>query len=366
VVKKPAKILIAAGGTGGHLFPGIAIAEEIKGRHPEAMIVFAGTERGLEAGILPKLNWPLVLMNSTSIKDRKGLGKIVAWAKLPVSLARAMIILVSESPRLVVCVGGYAAGPLAMASWLFRIPFVIVEPNAIAGFTNRVLGRFARRAFVAFEEARSYFPEGRAFLTGNPVRKQVLAARRETSGTGDGKLTLFIFGGSQGAVKINRAMVDALKFLAETKNNIRVIHQTGTNDDAGTIERAYTDAGFTARVFPFSDRIWECYTEADLVVARSGATTVAELAALAIPSILVPYPFAADDHQRANARGMVRIGGAKMLENDDCTGENLAREIKQFMDKPQALGQMRAVLKDAGRPDAAGRIAEECWNIISA
>ncbi|MFH0798907.1 MAG: undecaprenyldiphospho-muramoylpentapeptide beta-N-acetylglucosaminyltransferase [Pseudomonadota bacterium] len=357
-------ILIAAGGTGGHLFPGIAIAEEMRRRNGSLRILFAGTGRGLEATLCPKLGLPLILMGSSSIKDRKGIARIAAWGRLPLSVMRAISILKSQGPRLLVSVGGYAAGPLSLAAWLLRIPFVLIEPNAIAGLTNRVIGRFCRRAFVQFAEACSFFPAGRAIVTGNPVRSEVLSARRERAHA-DGPLTVFVFGGSQGALRLNRAMLDAVALMGAEKEKIRLIHQTGSNDDVRTIERVYRDAGFAATVFPFAERIWEHYARADLVVARAGATTVAELSVLALPSILVPYPFAADDHQRANARGMARLGGAVVIDDGECTGERLKQELMDFVDRPSRLDAMRAALKSAGRPDAAQRIVDESFKLMS-
>lgn len=363
MVKGTIKVLIAAGGTGGHLFPGIAIAEEIRRAHPDARITFAGTERGFEAALLPRMGWPVILIGSRSIKDRKGAARIAAWARLPFSVAHALAILIKDRPALLVCIGGYAAGPLALASWLLRVPFAIVEPNAIAGFTNRILGRLARRAFVAFDEAAPYFPKGKAVLSGNPVRSEVLAVRSGGMVRRD-RLNIFVFGGSQGALKLNRAMTDAMKLLGGTGERIRVMHQTGSNDDPKAIEGAYADAGVEAKVFAFSDRIWECYADADLVISRAGATTIAELAALEIPSLLVPYPYAADDHQRANAGGIARLGGAVMIDDAECTGERLAEEIRGFALHPERLLAMRGALAKAGRPEAARVIVEESWKLI--
>ena len=356
-------VLIAAGGTGGHIYPGIAIAEELRRRAPAARIAFVGTERGLETKILPPLGWPLILMRSTSIKDRKGMARLAAYARLPFSTLTALRIIIKERPRLVVNVGGYAAGPLAIAAWIARVPSVIVEPNAIAGFTNRSIGRFAAKAFVAFEEAARSFPAERVVVSGNPVRAEVLAARRDGE-TAPARVTFFVFGGSQGARRLNQAMLGALPMLADVKDRFRVIHQTGASDDPKAIEQAYRAAGVEARVFAFHDRIWECYREADVVLARAGATTVAELLALALPAILVPYPYAADDHQRANARGMTRTGGALMISDADLTPERLAAELRSFTDRPTRVEAMRAALKKAAHTNAAKIIADESWKLI--
>lgn len=359
------RMMIAAGGTGGHLFPGIAIAEEVKRRVPAAEIAFAGTSRGLEMQVLPRLGLKLFLVGATSIKDRRGLARVAAWARIPISVASSAALLLRWRPRLLFCVGGYAAGPLALAAWILRIPFVIMEPNAVAGFTNRILGRLCRRAFVQFDEALASFPPGRAAVTGNPVRREVLAARRDRVRP-EGPLTVFAFGGSQGARRINRAMMEAAGLMRGMGDRVRFIHQTGSNDDPAEMARAYGDAGLHADAFAFTDRMWECYGAADLVVARAGATTAAELMALAMPSILVPYPFAADDHQRANARCIERLGGAVVIEDGECTGERLCGEIRAFVENPARLDAMRAALKRAGRPDASERIVGECLRITEA
>lgn len=360
---KETKVIIAAGGTGGHIYPGIAIAEEMKRQRPEAKILFAGTERGLEAKILPPLGWRLCFIKSTSIKDRSGIGKAMAYAQLPLSVLRAARLMMREAPAMLVSIGGYAAGPLSIAAWALKIPFVLVEPNAIAGLTNRKIGKFARRAFVAFDEAQRYFPKDRVVVSGNPVRKEILSVANE-EGPGHGKMTFFVFGGSQGALRLNSAVVEALPELSDIKDRFRVIHQTGARQDHGSIEGAYRSAGVEARVFGFTDRIWDCYREADVVMARSGATTVAELCALRIPSLLVPYPYAADDHQRANALGMTKTGGAIMILDSDFTAERVASEIRSFVERPTRIEAMRAALVRLNRIDAAKEIVDECLKML--
>ena len=356
--KRSKKLLIAAGGTGGHLFPGIAIADEIAAIDATLSIAFAGTARGLEATICPKRGMRLILMKSSSIKDRRGLSRLMAWIRLPLSLVSAIGILLRERPAAIVCIGGYAAGPLAIAAFLLCIPFVIVEPNAVAGFTNRMIGRFCKRAFIQFEEAEKYFPKGKSILSGNPVRKEVAALAAESEPHGE-KLTIFAFGGSQGARRINQAMVDAIRMMNGAATKISVIHQTGISDDPAAIEANYRAAGVEANVFPFTDRIWECYAKADLVVARSGATTCAELMMLAKPSILVPYPFAADDHQSANAKGVERKGGAMVISDAELNGEKLARALSDFIASPTKLDQMRQSLLAGVKKNAAKLVAQE-------
>lgn len=357
------KVIIAAGGTGGHVFPGVAIAGEIKTSHPDALVTFAGTARGLEAKVLPRLGWPLVLMKSSSIKDRNGFSRLLSWARLPVSIGRGLNIIMKERPDLFISIGGYAAGPLAISAWILRVPVAVAEPNAIAGLTNRILGRFAGKVFVAFDDAKKYFPSGKTVVSGNPVRREVLSVRERRMSASE-KITVFVFGGSQGALSLNNAITGALPFLLGLKDKLSIIHQTGANDDIDTVRNAYKKAEIDAKVFEFSDRIWEYYARANLVVARSGATTVAELFALAIPAILVPYPYAADDHQRANAHGMVKTGGAVMIPDGELTGERLAKEIRIFVERPELLLAMGSALKKASKPFAARTIVEESWKLI--
>ncbi len=361
MTERPAKrlyALIAAGGTGGHIFPGVAIAEELRAREPQARIAFAGTERGLETKILPRLGWPLKLFASRSIKDQRGILRLIAWARVPFSVLRALLAMAADRPGILISIGGYAAGPLCVAAWALRVPVALVEPNAIPGMTNRLLSRFARRVFVAFLEAERRFPAGKALLTGVPIRRQVLETRRAEPSKE--KATVFVFGGSQGARRLNQAMVAALPGLEALRTRLRIVHQTGEADDRAAIEAAYAQAGFEAEAFAFTERIWECFARADVVVSRSGANAVAELAALGIPSILVPYPYAADDHQRANAESLARAGAAEVIPDAQCDGPRLAQALSAMLNDPVKLTAMRVAAASAGRPGAAMRIAEEC------
>jgi UDP-N-acetylglucosamine--N-acetylmuramyl-(pentapeptide) pyrophosphoryl-undecaprenol N-acetylglucosamine transferase len=356
------KVMIAAGGTGGHVFPGIAVAEEIAKQAPGAEIVFAGTSRGLESEIVPRHGWKIVLMKSNSLKDKSGLAKLVSALRIPVSVAVAIGTIRSERPDLLIGIGGYAAGPLAVAAWAMRIPVALVEPNAIPGMTNRLLKRFARKVFVAYPEAMPDFG-GKAVLTGVPVRREILDARHGEK-VQTGRTTVLAFGGSQGARSINRAMVDAVDSLRTVGGALRIIHQTGANDDHMAIARAYDEAGIEAEVFPFKDAMWDCYERADIAVARAGANTVAELSSLGIPSILVPYPFAADDHQRANAMGMARAGGAVVISDDELTGDRLAEALRELATDHDRLEGMRLGALGFGKPDAARRIVREALALI--
>ncbi|MFH1829213.1 MAG: undecaprenyldiphospho-muramoylpentapeptide beta-N-acetylglucosaminyltransferase [Pseudomonadota bacterium] len=364
VSKKNKDVIIAAGGTGGHVFSGIAIAEEMRRADPSVRICFAGTARGLESSIMPKLGWPLMLVGAHSIKDKRGIRRIMAWLNVPFSIARALAILLSKKPSLVVSIGGYAAGPLVVAAWILWIPVALVEPNAIPGMTNRMLGRFAKKVFITFEQAKGFFAKKKTMLTGTPLRKEVLETTKAKPAF-EKENTLFVFGGSQGAMTLNRAMIGAASLLKDIAGGVKVIHQVGANSDLSKIEAAYKTAGIEAEVMPFCDRIWECYEKADMVIARSGAITIAEVSALGIPSILVPYPYAADDHQRANAKALVNAGGAVLIEDSECTGERLAQEIANMLGDSKNLKSMGEAAASFGKRDAAKRIADESLKLTN-
>lgn len=355
--------MIAAGGTGGHVFPGVAIAMEIRKSRPGVRVVFAGTSRGIEERIVPPLGWKLIIVNSTKIKGKSGFGKLVSLMRTPFSIMNSIGIIRSEKPALIVSVGGYAAGPLSLAAWFLGVPVVLLEPNAVPGLTNRVLGRFAKMVFIAFDGASAYFNSKKIVKTGTPIRKEILNSRRREIMTDD-KFTIFLFGGSQGARRLNESMVDAVKKLADYRDRIRVFHQTGRRENIDEIKASYAASGIDARVFDFTDRIWECYAKADFVIARAGASTVSELAALSLPSVLVPYPHAADDHQRANAEELVHVGGALMIRDDECTGDRLATIIREMIEDPDILMNMRKALIGAGPHDAAKKIVEESFKLI--
>jgi len=360
-MEKKVKVMLACGGTGGHLFPGVAIAEALAKAKPDLSIVFAGTERGFESTIIPKMGWPLISVGSTSIKDRKGIGRLLAYARLPFSILQSLSIIKRERPDVFIGIGGYAAGPLTLASAFLKVPTAIVEPNAIAGFTNRILGRFVNRIYTGFPEAKEFFPRGKAVLTGNPVRQEILNLKQKNNGS-KAHLTIFCFGGSQGALALNHALVGALPHLVALKGKIRFIHQVGQREDIESIRKAYAENNFEAEVFTFTDKIWECYDKSDLVISRAGATTVAEVSVLGLPAIFVPYPYAADDHQRANAESLVRRDAAVMILQHDLTGERLAHEIKKM--SQERIQAMCAASARAGRRDAAKRIVEDCLKLV--
>lgn len=355
------RVLIAGGGTGGHVFPGIALAEEVVGRHPGHDAVFVGTAQGLEATVVPAAGFPIELI---SVKGLKGKGlrqTLTNLALVPGALLRSLLILRKWRPDVVIGVGGYASGPVVLAAWLLRIPTAVQEQNAVAGFTNRLLGRFVRVAFTAFPEAASHFPRHKIQQLGNPIRRAMLENFMRPTKPHD-RPHVLVFGGSQGAHALNMRLVEALPHLADLREKLTLTHQTGTRDRE-QVERGHRACGFESEVREFITDMSAAYLRADLVVCRSGATTLAELTVCQKPSILVPFPFAADDHQVVNARSLVEAGAAVMIEERDLTGELLAKEIRAILTNPERRKQMARAASRLGAPQAAREIIDVCADL---
>ncbi len=326
--------MIAAGGTGGHLYPGIAIAREILDEAGNE-VLFVGTEQGLEAQVLPKEGLPVRFVPVGRLKGMDVGSVFKTFITLPRSLIRSIGLLRLERPHAVVGVGGYASGPVALAAWLLRVPLVIVEPNSYAGLANRLAGKFAAKIFVCFpgRDSQGFFPEKKKVLTGPLVRKGITAGDRDQAlkafGLESGRFTLFVMGGSGGAHAINMAMKDAAPELRSVEN-LQVLHQTGEKD-ASEVKDGYRKAGVNAVVLPYIHDMAGAYAAADLVVSRSGATTVAELAVCGKRAVLIPYPFAADNHQEHNARSLAERGGGEVIVQKDLTPSKLAAVIQRFV-----------------------------------
>jgi UDP-N-acetylglucosamine--N-acetylmuramyl-(pentapeptide) pyrophosphoryl-undecaprenol N-acetylglucosamine transferase len=345
-------ILIAAGGTGGHLFPGIAVADELRRRDPGARVVFVGTPRGLESRLVPRAGYPLALLPIRPLKGMGALRTLLGLLALPRALLAALLLLRRERPRAVLGVGGYAGGPLTLVAALLRVRTVLLEPNARPGFTNRALRRFVRRAACAYEEARRYYGR-KGVLTGNPVRGGFASLPRKPHRA---PLTLLAFGGSQGSRVLNQALLAALPRLPGPER-LRIVHQTGEamrEEVAG----AYAAAGRPAEVLAFLDDMPARFAEADLLLSRSGATTCAELTAAGKAALLVPLARAADDHQRVNAQALADAGAARMLEERELTGASLAAALLELIEAPGGIEAMEDAARALGRPDAAARVAD--------
>jgi len=345
-------VLIAAGGTGGHLFPGIAVADEIVRRHPGARVVFAGTPRGLESRLVPRAGYALELLPILPLNGVGFLRMLTGLAALPGGLLRAASLVRRLRPAAVLGIGGYAGGPVTLLAALLGVRAVILEPNAKPGFTNRVLKPFTRVAACAYEEARVAFGR-KGVLTGNPVRGGFASLPRKEHRE---PLALLAFGGSQGSRVLNEALVAALPYLPG-RERLRIVHQTGPAM-RDHVEAAYRAAGREAEVVSFLDDMESRFGAADIVLSRSGATTCAELTVAGKAAILVPFARAADDHQRTNARALEAAGAARMLEEKDLSGESLAAAVRALVGEPRRITEMDEASRRLGRPDAAARVAD--------
>jgi UDP-N-acetylglucosamine--N-acetylmuramyl-(pentapeptide) pyrophosphoryl-undecaprenol N-acetylglucosamine transferase len=350
------KVLIAGGGTGGHLFPGIALAEEVVTRHHKNEVVFVGTERGLEAKVVPQAGFPLEFIQAKGLKGKGFVQLLLGLLALPIAFIESFRILQKHKPDVVVGVGGYASGPVVMAAWILGIPTAVQEQNALPGMTNKILGRFVRVVFTAFDEARRFFPESKVQLVGNPIRRKLMDNYLR-SHVAHEKFSVLVFGGSLGAKGLNQRVVDALGFLEDLKDQMTFVHQTGKND-LEMVRKGYADRGFQAEVVEFINDMSDAYAKADLVVCRAGATTLAELTVCKKPSILVPFPYATDDHQAVNARALVEAGAAIMFREAELTGQKLAEQIRLLKTEPTRLKQMEKKAALLGRPEASKELAD--------
>ena len=345
------RVLIAAGGTGGHIYPGIAVAQEIMRRDPESAVRFVGTARGLETKLVPKAGFDLSLIDSSGLKNVGLVARMKGVVILPKSFVSAGRVILEFRPDVVVGAGGYVSGPVVMMAALMRRRTMVMESNALPGWTNRVLARFVNRAAVSFQQALPYF-RGKGVVTGNPVRREffeIPAKRREP-----GKLSLLIFGGSQGARAINEAMVAALPGLKSLPVELRIKHQTGPAD-LEKVKAGYAAAGWNghADVTSYIDNMMNDFAAADLVICRAGATTTAELIAAGKASIMIPFPYAADDHQRKNAEALEAAGAARMILQQELSGERLVKEIEALASDPQKIERMEAASRKLAHGDAA-------------
>lgn len=353
------RVMIAGGGTGGHLFPGVAIAEELRARDPEAQVRFVGTRRGIEARVLPDLGWELDLIEVSGLKTVGALGTLRGLFRLPRALWQARRVIKRFAPHVVIGVGGYASGPVVLMARLAGIPTAICEQNSIPGLTNRILGRVARRVFLAFEESRRFFKPKKIVMSGNPVRRDLVARLLAPGVRGDDETVhVLVCGGSQGAVAVNELAAAALAALAKDLP-VAIVHQTGERDLAAT-EARYAEAGVPATCHAFIKDMAAAYQRADLIIGRAGATTVAELAIAGKPAIFIPYPFAADNHQVLNAREMADAGAALVFEQATLTADKLADALRPLLAEPAKREAMGTAMKAIARPGAAGEVADWC------
>ena len=358
------RLLIAGGGTGGHLFPGVALAEELRAREPDAPVRFVGTRRGIEARVLPDLGWDLALIEVSGLKTVGALGALKGLFRLPRALWQARRELKAWRPDVVIGVGGYASGPVVLMARLRGIPTAICEQNSIPGLTNKILGRVARTVFLSFEESRRFFRPKKTILSGNPVRRDLVQRLLAATDTAAGATVhVLVCGGSQGAVAVNELASAALVQLAKT-SQLAIVHQTGEKDLTATRER-YAAAGVDAECHAFIKDMAAAYQRADLIIGRAGATTVAELAIAGKPAIFIPYPFAADNHQEINAREMADAGAALMFRQSELTAAALADALRPLLD-PAKRATMGAAMKALAKPQAAATVIDWCEQMVGA
>jgi UDP-N-acetylglucosamine--N-acetylmuramyl-(pentapeptide) pyrophosphoryl-undecaprenol N-acetylglucosamine transferase len=348
------RIVIAGGGTGGHLYPGIAVAREWLSRVPDASITFAGTAKGIEARVVPREGFALDLIRSGGLKGKSLADRARGASLVPLGLADAWRIVSTRRPDLVIGVGGYSSGPVVLVAALRGVPTMLLEQNAVPGLTNRILARFVGAAAVTFESTQQFFGS-RAFVSGNPVRPEFLATAGSSADPRDDEpavTRILVFGGSQGAHAINMAMVEAAAQLATAGARLRLVHQTGERD-VESVRTAYRRAGLDGEVEPFLYDMGRQLRRADVVVCRAGATTLAEITAAGKAAILIPLPTATDDHQRRNAEALAAAGGAEVLLQQDASGAVLAQRILALASDPGRRGRMAAAARALARPDAA-------------
>lgn len=352
------RLIMAGGGTGGHLFPGLAVAEEFRRRDQDMHILFVGSRWGIESRVIPQTDFPIETLPIRGLKGRGLKGFLEGLVGLPTSLWQSIDIIRRFRPQCIIGLGGYASGPLLLAGVARRVRCAIMEQNVRPGLTNRVLGWLVDRVFTSYAESEPYFPARKVILAGTPVRWQHLPEVAKGN-----YFTLLIFGGSAGAHRINVTVLEALAALGETVRSFRVLHQTGRTD-LEEVKTAYASLPCQVEVLPFIDRMDEAYASADLVICRAGASTLSELCAFGKAAILVPYPYAVDDHQRLNGQALCDAEAAEMILEQELNSEILARMIgKLYEDDERREAMGRAALRLA-KPEAASKIVDECYVLV--
>ena len=349
-------LMIAGGGTGGHIYPAIAIAREYVARDPERRAVFVGTEKGLEKTIVPKAGFPLQFIDVGGLKGKGGLDLIRNVLRVPKGLIQAWRLVGTHKPDVVLGVGGYSSGPVLLAARLRGVPTIIHEANAFPGLANRSVAKFVTTVAVAFADALPRLKRPDGVVTGNPIRKEFFEATGPRV-TGN-RQRLLIFGGSQGSRILNETMSSALLFLAPLKDSLEIVHQTGPNN-LESVQKAYRDSAFSnARVVPYLDPMVEEMAAADLVVSRAGAMTIGELSAIGRAAILVPFAAATNNHQELNARVVERAGGAVVITEAELSPEKLAAAITGIASDPERARRMGAASKTLATPSATKNIVD--------
>ncbi len=364
------KVILSGGGTGGHIYPALTIADQIKRLEPEAEIIFVGTRQGLEKDIIPRYGYPLQFIEVAGFKRSLSLDTLRSTGKLFTGLYDAYKIIEREKPDLVIGTGGYVCGPIVFMAALHHIPCAIQEQNAMPGVTNKILARYVRKVFLGYKEAGKYFPERAELVyTGNPIRTEILEHERAQAiaelGLDPLKRTILVSGGSRGARSINSAMVEA-ELALSGRQDVQVLHATGdVNYEKHMAElKKRGGVGENILVKPYLHNMPVALAAADLAVFRAGAIGLAELMAKGVPSILVPYPYATANHQEFNARAVEAKGAAKVILDKELTAESVLEVIERLLLHEQELEQMRQAAKALGKPGAAATIAKQALDLI--
>jgi UDP-N-acetylglucosamine--N-acetylmuramyl-(pentapeptide) pyrophosphoryl-undecaprenol N-acetylglucosamine transferase len=355
------KVVIAGGGTGGHLFPALAVADEFKHRDSSTEVVFIGTEHGIEARIIPREGYPIRFLFAHGFVGVSVFKKIKAIFGVFFSMISSYKMFKEIKPDVVLGAGGYASlGPVVTA-FMMSIPTMILEQNTIPGLANKMLGKFAGAVAVTYQESISIFPRGKTFLTGNPIREKILKGSKDAAynifALEKNRFTVFVFGGSLGARSINNAVIGAFSSMLDLKDKIQFLHQTG-EQDCEFVKETYRRWGFRGTVVPFIFQMAEAYAVADIVISRAGATTLAEITAIGKPAVLIPYPYAAGSHQEINANKLSEIKAAKMILDHQLKGEVLAQSIRELFTDEDLRTEMERNSRSVGRPDAAQKIVD--------
>lgn len=356
----PMRLLIAGGGTGGHLFPALAVANAARAEDPEGSILFVGTQRGIEARIIPRTEFPVRYITARGLRGTGIVNTLKGFLEAPRGVIESLMIIREFKPSVVLGVGGYASGPTLAAALLCGVPAAVQEQNSVMGTTNRLLRHFVKRVFISWENTEPASPEAKTILAGNPIREDLLEESEPTR-PGD-RFNILIFGGSQGALSINRAIADNLDLFGPVADRISIIHQTGRRflDEVRT---AYEASGIEADVRDFIHEMGSAYQWADLVVCRAGASSLAEVTALGKPAVVIPYPYAIGDHQAKNAAVLESRGAVKVIKDADLKDGALVKEICRVVEDPETLTAMAESSRKLGRPEAARTIVEELKKI---
>jgi len=363
--EQPLRLLLTGGGTGGHLFPAIATAEAMCKRFPDTKVCFVGTKRKMDAASLARYDFQVRTIHCQGLKGKGLLSLVQSLVLLPLALVEAIWQIFRFRPHLVVGVGGYVTGPVVVAAKLLGKPTLIHEQNSVPGLANRKLGALASRICLSLPGSERFFPPGKTVLTGNPVRHQILElARQQPARQIGANVTILILGGSLGAHRVNELVVEALtEYGTFFPKGIEVIHQTGGADEE-IVRSAYKRAKIPATVAAFFTDMAEIYGRSDVLVSRAGATTLAELAVLGKPAVLIPYPYAADDHQDKNGRYYAAGGGVVVLPERELTARKLAETLAEIVGNGSRIQEMAAAMQAMGRPDATDRIVDVCLELI--